>query len=284
VKRFLTAFILALAIHGLVFFLGDRWLDVFSPPPGPPKPVTISLAAVKHSRADKAPAGKKVQSAPKPHPIPPEIARPPKTVPMPHKPPPVAKTMAPQQPPTPEKRPLPPKPKKSLKRLTRTKPAAEIARPKPQIRQQQAPAPVRQPLYPKESGSFPGKNPQPPPVSSGIAAENNSRSHGAPTAEEKTRPSASGTTTMARPLYVKNSAPRYPRRARQKGFEGTVVLEVLVDENGKIKELKLFRSSGHAILDRAAVASVKKWLFAPGVINGTPSKMWVKVPIRFELN
>ena len=107
-KRFLTAFILALAIHGLVFFLGGRWLNVFSPPPGPPKPVTISLAAVKYSRADKVPAGKKAQSAPKPHPIAPEIARPPKSAPLPHKPRSIAKTMAPQMPPTPEKRPLPP--------------------------------------------------------------------------------------------------------------------------------------------------------------------------------
>ena len=89
---------------------------------------------------------------------------------------------------------------------------------------------------------------------------------------------------MARPLYVKNSAPRYPRRARKKGLEGTVVLKVLVDENGKVKDLQLLRSSGHVLLDKAAEASVKKWLFAPGAINGAPAQMWVKVPIRFELN
>jgi len=89
---------------------------------------------------------------------------------------------------------------------------------------------------------------------------------------------------MARPLYVKNPAPRYPRRARKKGLQGTVMLKVLVNAGGRVEDLKLLHSSGHAILDKAAMAAVKKWLFAPGAVNGTPARMWVKVPIRFKLN
>jgi protein TonB len=72
--------------------------------------------------------------------------------------------------------------------------------------------------------------------------------------------------------------------ARKKGYEGTVVLEVLVDENGKVDDLMLFKSSGHAILDKAAISSVKKWLFEPGTIGRKKVKMRVKVPVRFKLN
>ncbi len=62
-----------------------------------------------------------------------------------------------------------------------------------------------------------------------------------------------------------------------------VVLEVLVDQNGKAADLRVLSSSGHPILDRTAVAAVKHWTFDPGTRGGKKLKMWVRVPIRFEL-
>ena len=87
----------------------------------------------------------------------------------------------------------------------------------------------------------------------------------------------------AKPLYQKNPPPEYPRLARRRGYEGTVVLEVLVDEEGKVEDMRLFSSSKHDILDRAAMASVKEWLFQPGMRGDKPAEMWVRVPIRFQL-
>jgi len=88
----------------------------------------------------------------------------------------------------------------------------------------------------------------------------------------------------AKPMYLKNSAPQYPIIARKRGFQGTVVLEVLIDKDGSVGELRLFTSSGHKILDRAALASVKDWLFEPGMRGNQKVEMWVRVPIRFQLN
>lgn len=96
-------------------------------------------------------------------------------------------------------------------------------------------------------------------------------------------PSVSSTVQEAEPLYRKNPRPEYPRLARRRGYEGTVVLEVLVDEDGTVKDLRLFSSSEHRVLDRAAVASVKKWLFKPGMRGDEPVEMWVRIPIRFRL-
>jgi protein TonB len=45
----------------------------------------------------------------------------------------------------------------------------------------------------------------------------------------------------------------------------------------------VLESSGYPILDRTALASVRKWLFEPGTEGGIKKKMWVKVPIRFDL-
>jgi len=85
------------------------------------------------------------------------------------------------------------------------------------------------------------------------------------------------------PLYKLNPRPDYPRLARKRGYQGTVVLDVLVDKNGRVSDLKLATSSNYSILDKKAMASVKKWLFEPGSRGNNKVDMWVKVPIRFEL-
>ena len=85
------------------------------------------------------------------------------------------------------------------------------------------------------------------------------------------------------PEYQKNPAPRYPSIARRKGHEGIVLIDVLVDRDGLVKEVKIAQSSGHRILDRAALKSVKKWVFVPGKKGDQTIDMWVSVPIRFAL-
>lgn len=86
-----------------------------------------------------------------------------------------------------------------------------------------------------------------------------------------------------RPFYRSNPRPKYPRAARARGYQGNVVLEVLVDQNGRVSDLRVFKSSGYPILDQAAEEAVKKWLFEPAMIGKEKVKMWVRIPIRFEL-
>jgi protein TonB len=71
--------------------------------------------------------------------------------------------------------------------------------------------------------------------------------------------------------------------ARRRGFQGNVVLEVLVGPLGNVIELHVLSSSGYSILDRAAKSSVKNWTFEPGMRGQEKVEMWVRVPIRFEL-
>lgn len=87
----------------------------------------------------------------------------------------------------------------------------------------------------------------------------------------------------AKPLYRSNPPPRYPAVARRRGFQGNVVLEVLVGPDGNVIELHVLSSSGYPILDRAAKSSVKNWIFEPGMRGQEKVEMWVRVPIRFEL-
>jgi len=86
-----------------------------------------------------------------------------------------------------------------------------------------------------------------------------------------------------RPFYRKHPAPKYPRIARIRGYQGNVVLEVLVDRTGNVGDLRVLKSSGYPILDKAAEAAVKNWSFEPGIIGDDKVAMWVRIPIRFEL-
>jgi protein TonB len=85
------------------------------------------------------------------------------------------------------------------------------------------------------------------------------------------------------PIYRKNPTPRYPRTARRRGYQGTVILEVLVDREGRVGDTRLSQSSGYGVLDRAAMASVKGWSFEPGKRGDEKVDMWVMVPVRFQL-
>jgi len=87
----------------------------------------------------------------------------------------------------------------------------------------------------------------------------------------------------ARPKYKENPPPHYPKIARRKGYEGTILLRVEVLENGKAGKIEIEESSGFKVLDTAALRSVKSWTFVPGTKNGKKIKQWVMVPIRFSL-
>ncbi len=80
-----------------------------------------------------------------------------------------------------------------------------------------------------------------------------------------------------------NRPPVYPRRARRLGWQGRVVVRVRVDARGRVVAVRLGDSSGHGILDRAALDAVRGWRFAPARRGAIPVAAWVDVPIRFRL-
>jgi len=102
------------------------------------------------------------------------------------------------------------------------------------------------------------------------------------------QPAASGNpgmvkVVMARPLYRINPPPPYPAKARRRNLQGTVILEVDVSAAGKVDRLRINESCGHRVLDRAAMAAVREWVFEPGSRNGVHIGMTVLVPVRFAL-
>lgn len=91
------------------------------------------------------------------------------------------------------------------------------------------------------------------------------------------------TAIKASPLYQENPKPPYPPLARRRNWQGTVLLLVTVDIQGRSEQVKILKKSGYSILDRAAKKTVQQWEFTPGQINGRPTVMKVQVPIHFML-
>ncbi|MFC1534291.1 energy transducer TonB [Thermodesulfobacteriota bacterium] len=102
--------------------------------------------------------------------------------------------------------------------------------------------------------------------------------------EEEANEPATPLIKETQPVYRKNPPPGYPSSAKRRRYEGTVVLEVLVSRQGRVDDLLLSRSSGYPVLDQAAIKSVKSWLFEPGKRGNQIVEMWVRVPVRFELD
>lgn len=84
--------------------------------------------------------------------------------------------------------------------------------------------------------------------------------------------------------YLNNPQPHYPLRARKNGYQGTVLLDVAVQTNGKPRSIRLARSSGYDILDDIALETVRQWEFIPARQGRELIEASVEVPIKFQMN
>jgi protein TonB len=81
-----------------------------------------------------------------------------------------------------------------------------------------------------------------------------------------------------------NPKPKYPSVARTQGWQGNVILKVLVSANGNSEQVTVVQSSGHDLLDQAAVDAVKQWRFVPAKRGDTAIARTENVPINFKLD
>src|SRR5205085_4829075 len=71
--------------------------------------------------------------------------------------------------------------------------------------------------------------------------------------------------------------PDYPPAARRANETGTVLLNFLIDVNGKVLESKVERSSGSRRLDEAARAGLELCSFRPATVDGRPQRAWARI-------
>ena len=114
----------------------------------------------------------------------------------------------------------------------------------------------------------------------GVGGEGNPGKKGGIWGKLFSSPGGNGT---AHPKYAVNPKPPYPPEARERGYQGEVLLKVEVLVNGRVGQIEINKSSGYEILDQSALSTVKRWRFIPAQKEETPISLWVNVPIKFQL-
>ncbi|HEY5801444.1 MAG TPA: TonB family protein [Burkholderiaceae bacterium] len=84
--------------------------------------------------------------------------------------------------------------------------------------------------------------------------------------------------------YVRPPQPVYPAMSRRLGEQGTVMLRVLVSDQGRPEKVDVLQSSGSVRLDEAARQAVLRAQFKPYSDGGINLAMYASVPIKFETN
>jgi protein TonB len=84
------------------------------------------------------------------------------------------------------------------------------------------------------------------------------------------------------PRPIKITGPRYPDEALAQEIEGTVVIEALIDEEGRVIPRRVLHSIPG--LDAAAMETVERWVFSPAMKEGRPIAIVVQAPVVFRLD
>jgi protein TonB len=104
-------------------------------------------------------------------------------------------------------------------------------------------------------------------------------------AETRAPAETSGPVPGVRLEYQQAPAPAYPRDALRDGIQGTVMLQVLVDVDGRPLDVRIQQSSGNRQLDNAARRQVlEHWRFRPAMKEGRAIQAIGLVPIDFNLD
>jgi TonB family protein len=74
--------------------------------------------------------------------------------------------------------------------------------------------------------------------------------------------------------------PKYPEEAKKKGIKGNVVVEVNVDEEGKVTSARAL--TGNKLLRDAAIEAAKGWRFIPTQLKGKPVKVVGRLTFVFK--
>lgn len=96
-------------------------------------------------------------------------------------------------------------------------------------------------------------------------------------------PRASETLVNLNTRLLSAEPPRYPIESRRRRETGTVVLMVVVNEEGRVSAISVATGSGVDRLDKAALSAVRRWRWSPMVIDGRPAQVCGLVRIPFEL-
>ena len=83
------------------------------------------------------------------------------------------------------------------------------------------------------------------------------------------------------PVPLSEVRPVYPKEARDKQIEGSVAMDILIDESGKVRQVNVIE--GSEIFRASALVAMQKFLFRPAKVDGKPVAVRIRYSIKFKL-
>jgi protein TonB len=83
------------------------------------------------------------------------------------------------------------------------------------------------------------------------------------------------------PVKVRHVDPLYPELAKRAGVQGIVIIECVIDREGRVASRRVLRSI--PLLDAAALAAVEQWRYRPTLLNGVQVQVLMTVTVHFNL-
>ena len=85
------------------------------------------------------------------------------------------------------------------------------------------------------------------------------------------------------PVPLRPIRPKYPEIAQEAGIEGTVVVQVFVDDKGRVKETVILKGIPNTGLDEAATEAIRSVRFRPAKQRERAVGVWISIPVNFRL-
>lgn len=85
------------------------------------------------------------------------------------------------------------------------------------------------------------------------------------------------------PRIVERKQPEYPAELREARVEGKVILQAVIDTDGRVSAIDVLRTSKQIAMDNAAIDAVRQWRYEPARKDGEPVKVLFTVVVNFDL-
>ena len=84
------------------------------------------------------------------------------------------------------------------------------------------------------------------------------------------------------PQLIYKVEPEFSEEARKAKYQGTVLLAIEVDANGRPRNFRVIQTLGLG-LDEKAIEAVSRWRFKPGLLDGKPVVTSATIEVGFHL-
>jgi TonB family protein len=101
--------------------------------------------------------------------------------------------------------------------------------------------------------------------------------------QPKSQSPASNAALASQLKQIRSASPEYPPNALGHQISGSVLLTYTVDTSGVTRDVHVIEAMPPGVFDSAAITAVRRWRYAPMIVNGTAVEVPVKTKVRFEL-